>query len=173
MSDDAPGIEAWKAQTSAFDRVRSVAETLSRPRTAGYIAEEAAVAENTARDHLERLVDMNVLLQHDGDGPTTYSPDPLHTRAQTLRELLDEHDHDGLIRLKEDLQERIRDWRDEYDVDSPDELRTLAAETSDPEATRDVRTTASDWELVAYRLELVEDAIRNYATYSRNTRASA
>lgn len=172
MSDDAPGIEAWKAQTSAFDRVRSVAETVSQPRTAAYIADEAAVAENTARDHLERLADMNVLLKSDETDPTTYSPDPLHTRAQLLRELIEEHDHDGLIRLKADLQERIQEWSDEYDVDSPDELRRLAAETDDPAATRAVRTTASDWEVVAYRLEVVEDAIRNYATYSRDTRAA-
>lgn len=173
MSDDAPGVEAWKARTSAFDRVRSVAETLSRPRTVSYIADEAAVAENTARDHLERLVDMNVLMESDDGGSTTYSPDPLHTRAQTLRELLDEYDHDGLVRLKADLQDRVQSWRDEYDVDSPDELRSLAAATDDAAATRDVRTTASDWEVVAYRLEIVEDAIRNYATYSRDASASA
>lgn len=172
MSDE-PGIEAWKARTSAFDRVRSVAETVSRPRTVSYIADEAAVAENTARDHLDRLVDMNVLLKSDGEGTTTYSPDPLHTRAQTLRELLDEYDHDGLIRLKAELQDRIQEWRDEYDVDSPDELRTLAAATDNSATTRDVRTTASDWELVAYRLEIVEDAIRNYATYSRDAGATA
>ncbi|MCH7660396.1 MAG: ArsR family transcriptional regulator, partial [Euryarchaeota archaeon] len=107
MVGDAPGIEAWKEQTSAFDRVRSVAGSVSKPRSASYIATEAYVAENTARNHLERLVEMNVLLESEKGGTSMYSPDPLHIRMQTLRDLLDTYDHDDLIRLKTDLQERI------------------------------------------------------------------
>lgn len=171
--EEASGVEAWKAETTAFDRVRSVAETVSEPRSAAWIAEEAAVAENTAREHLARLVDMNVLLESDQEGPATYTIDPLYARAQTLRELLDEHDHDGLIELKEELQERIEAWQTEYDVGSPSQLRELAANTDDVEATRAIRKTASDWELVAYRLSVAEDAIENYATYSRTPLASA
>jgi predicted ArsR family transcriptional regulator len=173
MHDDQPGIDAWKRETSAFDRVRSIASPVSQPRSASYIADEAHVAENTAREHLERLVDMNVLLKSEQGGASTYSPDPLHTRLQTLRDLIEEHDHDGLIRLKAELQERIQGWRDEYAVDSPDALRERAAETDAAAATREILATANDWELVRYRLDVVEDAIENYATYSRDYRASA
>lgn len=167
MTEDAPGVDAWTERTSAFDRVRSVASTVSRPRSASYVAEEAHVAENTARDHLERLVDMNVLLKTDREGTTVYSPDPLHTRIQTLRDLLDDHDHDDLVRLKAEMQDRIEEWRDGYGVDSPAELRERAAVTDDAAETRDVLETASDWELLKYRLTFLEDAIENYATYSR------
>lgn len=66
--NDAPGVETWKEHTSAFDRVRSVAETVSQPQSAATIADEALVAENTARKHLERLVDIHVLLQTDRGG---------------------------------------------------------------------------------------------------------
>ncbi|AHG00636.1 hypothetical protein HALLA_19425 [Halostagnicola larsenii XH-48] len=173
MDEDAPGIDAWKAQTSAFDRVRSVTETVSEPRPASYIANEAYVAENTARDHLERLAEMNVLLKTERDGTTFYSPDPLHTRMQLLRDLLDSHDRDELIQLKADLQTEIETWREEYAVDSPDELRGCAAETDESEETRAVLQTAGDWELVRYRLEAVEDAIEHYATYTRYSRAFA
>lgn len=173
MSNEALGVDAWKAQTSAFDRVRSVAGTVSQPQSASYIAQEAHVAENTARDHLERLVEMNVLLKHDREGTATYAPDPLHTRLQTLRNLIDEHDHDDLVQLKADLQERIETWRNEYDVDSPSELRARASETADATATRAISQTANDWELVTYRLDIVDDAIENYETYSRDRPASA
>lgn len=173
MDEDAPGIDAWKAQTSAFDRVRSVTETVSEPRPASYIANEAYVAENTARGHLERLAEMNVLLKNERDGTTVYSPDPLHTRMQLLRDLLDSHDRDELIQLKADLQTEIETWREEYAVDSPDELRGRAAETDESEETRAVLQTAGDWELVRYRLEAVEDAIEHYATYTRDSRAFA
>lgn len=173
MTEHTAGVESWKKHTTAFDRVQSVASTVSQPRPASYIADEAAVAENTARDHLERLVDLNVLLQSDKDGVTLYSPDPLHTRMQTLRDLLEQHDRDSLIKLKSDLQSQIEGWQSEYDVDSPDELRTRAAKTETSAQTREIRQIASDWGLVEYRLSIVEDAIENYETYNRDFRAPA
>lgn len=173
MAQNNPGIESWKEHTSAFDRVRSVAETVSQPRSASSIADEALVAENTARNHLERLVEMNVLLKTNREGTALYTPDPLYVRVQTIRDLLDEYDHDGLIGLKEDLQARIKTWQSEYDVNSPEALRERAAEAERVEQTGEIRTTASDWELTRYRLTIVEDAIENYATYSRDSRAMA
>lgn len=173
MTDQSPGVEAWKEHTTAFDRVQSVATTVSEPRPVSYIAAEAHVAENTARDHLERLVNLNVLLKTELDDGALYSPDPLHTRIQTLRDLLEEHDRDGLIDLKIELQSTIEDWETDYSVDSPDELRTRAAETDTASQTRNLKKTASDWELALYRLSVLEDAIENYATYTKDFRASA
>ena len=72
MTDQTPGVEAWKEHTTAFDRVQSVATTVSKPRPASYIAEEAHVAENTARGHLDRLVDLNVLLKSEREDGTLY-----------------------------------------------------------------------------------------------------
>jgi hypothetical protein len=173
MTETDPGIEAWKEHTSAFDRVRSVAEAVSQPQSASSIADEALVAENTARSHLERLVEMNMLLKTDSEGAALYTPDPLYVRVRTLRDLLEEYDHDGLIGFKEDLQGRIKTWRDEYDVDAPETLRERAAEAEQVEQTSEIRTAASEWELTRYRLSIVEDAIENYTTYSRDDRATA
>ncbi len=167
MSGDSPGVEAWKEHTSAFDRVRSVAESASRPLSAGEVATEAAVAENTARSHLDRLAEMNVLLQITDDGTVRYTADPLHVRAQTLRELLDEHSHEELISLKTEIQTKIESWQSEYEVTSSEALRKQAGQTETAAATKAVRETARDWELTEYRLEMVEDAIENYRTYTR------
>ncbi|MBP1987036.1 DUF7342 family protein [Halolamina salifodinae] len=173
MSEETPGVEAWKERTTAFDRVRSVAESASSPQTVAEIAADAAVAENTARNHLDRLVAMNVLVRTDSNGTTTYAPDPLHARAGAIRELLNEHDHDGLLELRAELQERVAAWTTEYGVDSPAALRERAADAEDAATTRRMRADANDWELVAHRLDLVEEAIRNYTAYSRSGRASA
>lgn len=170
MAEDAPGVETWVEQTSAFDRVRSVASTVSQPQPASYVADEAHVAENTARNHLERLVDMTVLLKSAHDGTAMYSPDPLYTRIQTLRELLEDHDRDALIERKAELQDTVESWRDEYGVDSPDILRDRATTTDSAAETRDIMKTASNWELVLYRLSVVDDAIENYAMYSQDFR---
>lgn len=167
MTGDSPGVDAWVEHTSAFDRVRSIAGGLAQPRSASYMASEAHVAENTARGHLQRLVKLNVLLEHDESGTTLYAPDPLHTRHQTLRELLTDHDRDGLIELKADMQEQLEAWRDQYDATSPDELRKRAARTETAETTREVRQAASEWDLLEYRLGIVEEAIEKYGTYSQ------
>lgn len=172
MPDKGPGVEAWKEHATAFDRVQSVATTVSKPRPAAYIAAEAHVAENTARGHLERLVSLNVLLRTERDDGTVYDPDPLHTRMQTLRDLLEEYDHEGLIDLKIELQSQIEAWETEYNAASPDDLRARSAETDTVSQTRELRKTASDWELVLYRLSILDDAIENYAVYTSDLRVS-
>ncbi|MFB6227285.1 MAG: ArsR family transcriptional regulator [Halobacteriales archaeon] len=172
MTERTSGVEAWKEHTTAFDRVQSVATTVSQPRSASHIAGEAHVAENTARDHLERLVNLNVLLKTERDDGALYSPDPLHTRVQTLRDLLEEHDRNGLIELKAELQSQIEEWKADYGVDSPRDLRAQAAETDTATQTRDLKKTASNWELAQYRLSILEDAIENYGTYTQDFRAS-
>lgn len=170
---DEPGVDRWKEHQSAFDRVRSIAVTVSEPRSADWVAEHAHVAGNTARDHLQRLVEMNVLQIVPGDGATRYSPDPLYTRMQALRNLLDGRDRDDLLRLRADLQEQVETWEAEYDADSPDALREVAARADTADETHEMRRTANDWDIVAYRLRLVEDAIENYADYAGSASAPA
>jgi predicted ArsR family transcriptional regulator len=172
-SADTSGDAGWKEHASAFDRVRSVALSLSEPRSASWIADEALVAENTARRHLERLEDLHVLATDTAGNAVTYYPDPVYVRTRDLRELVAEHDRDGLAELAADIKADIESWRDEYDVASPDELRATAAAggTSADEAL-DRRRVASDWELSAYRLSLVEDALSRYDVY-RDTRTAS
>lgn len=170
---DAPGVDHWKEHQSAFDRVRSVAVTLSKPRSADWIAEQAHVAGNTARDHLQRLVEMNVLQAVSMNGATAYRPDPLYTRMRALRDLLEQRDHDDLIVLRADLQETIETWQAKYNVDSADELREQTASADTADETRNRRQTANDWDIVRYRLRLVEDAIEHYSEYSDSAPAPA
>jgi predicted ArsR family transcriptional regulator len=170
---DASGTERWKEHQSAFDRVRAVAVTVSEPKSADWIAEQAHVAGNTARDHLQRLVEMNVLRTVSGDTATQYEPDPLYTRMQALRDLLDDRDRDDLLEVRGDLQEQVEEWQTEYDADSPSELREQAAHSDTAEKTREMRRTANDWDILAYRLQLVEDAIEHYSDYAGSAPAPA
>ncbi|GGN23578.1 DUF7342 family protein [Halarchaeum nitratireducens] len=167
------GVERWKEHQSAFDRVRSVAVTVSEPESADRIAERSHVAENTARDHLQRLVEMNVLQTTNGESATLYAPDPLYTRMQALRDLLDGRDRDDLLELRGDLQERVEVWQDEHGADSPGYLREQAAHADTAEGTREMRRAANDWDIIAYRLRLVEDAIEHYSDYTGSTPAPA
>jgi predicted ArsR family transcriptional regulator len=166
-SPETDGDAAWKEQTSAFDRVRSVALSLSEPRPAAWIASEALVAENTARRHLERLADLHVLTTDTTGSAVTYYPDPVYVRTRDLRELVAEHSRDELTELAADLKGDVESWRDEYGVRSPDELRsTAAAKETSADETRERRRVASDWKLTEYRLSLVDDALSRYDEYS-------
>lgn len=159
MTGPADGVSEWVDHTSAFDRVRSIASAVSEPRTLQYIADEAQVSETTASEYLERLVDLNVLQKTSREEELVYSPDPLYTRMEAIRELLAEHDRDELVKLRSALQSQLDDWQDEYGVESPADLRTQTAESETAARTRKIRKDAQDWELVAYRLSIVEEAI--------------
>lgn len=173
MPEEEPGVDAWADHASAFDRVRAVAGAVTRPRSVPWIAERAAVSENTTRDHLERLVEMNVLVAREDAATTTYEPDPLHTRLQSVRDLLERYDHDGLLEVKAEFQERIEDWQDEFEAGSPSELRELAADSRRAAETDAIREAANEWELARYRLAVVEDAIEHYDAYAGRDPASA
>ncbi|MFB6139694.1 MAG: winged helix-turn-helix domain-containing protein [Halosimplex sp.] len=163
-------VETWTENASAFDRVKSVTMTLSEPRPATWIAEEAAVSPNTARDHLRRLIDLGVVTATETSGTRRYYPDPLYTRLRDVRELLRERTKQELSEQAAELKADVATWKTEYDADSPDVLRERAASDGvSAEQAYELTRTASDWELVRYRLSLVRDAIENYDTWTSDS----
>lgn len=149
MGEDA-GVELWKEHSSASDRVRSIASALATPQPVDYIADEACVAESTAQDLLERLVDQEVLVTHIQDGTTLYAPDPAYARRRALQDLHEAHDAAELTEMRANLRDQIDTWREKYGVDSPAQLRSRAADTEDTTTTREMRWAAGDWELTLY-----------------------
>ena len=166
MEHPARGVEAWTDHTTAFDRVRSIAEGLDQPRTAQYIADAAAVSETTAHNHLMRLVEMNVIRTVAGEDVTRYEPDPLYARFRTLRRLIADHNHEELLELKADLQAQIEDAKQQHGAESPTALREQATAADTAAETMDCIEAASDWALTRYHLSIVDDAIDNYTEYA-------
>lgn len=166
-NNDPEWVGTWKEHASAFDRVKSVTLTLSEPQPAPWIAEQAAVSPNTARDHLHRLIDLGIVTETENDGTRRYYPDPLYTRLRDVRELLQETTKQDLSEQAADLKHDIAAWKAEYEIDSPEMLRerAAAADVSAEQAYEFVRI-ASDWELARYRLSLVQDAIENYDAWT-------
>lgn len=170
--NDAPD-ETWREHTTAFDRVQSVALSIAAPRTAAWIADEALVAENTARRHLRRLVDLAVLTAETDGRVTTYYPDPVYVRTREVRRLVTDHTRDGLVDLAADLKADIETWRAAYDASSPDHVRAAATdEAVSASAAREHRHVASDWEHARYRLSLVEDALDRYDEFTARPSAA-
>lgn len=160
-------LKEWKQHSTALDRVIAVATGLSNPEPAATISNEAGVAENTARNHLQRLVELGVLLKTNQNGTMVYEPDPLYTRFRTLQDLLDGHNRDDLIAQKADLQEQIETWKAQFGVDSPDGLREQVKKSSTAARTKEIQETIGKWELLEYRLSIIDEAIEYYGRYTR------
>lgn len=171
---DPDWVQPWKAHTSAFDRVRSIVMTAAAPQSAGWIADRAAVAETTARDHLERLDEMGVVRATERDGARVYAPDPAYVRFREIRELVGDHGPEELAGFAADVKEEIESIREAHGADSPAELRerAAAAATTAVEA-RTLLRAASEWEHFRYRVSLLEDAVSRYDEFHSGSPAAA
>jgi len=111
-------------QTTGEDRVRMTARQLSEPRTTNWIASEADWSHEPTKRVLERLVDDGIL-HRDGSGThTTYYPDYRRQAMQEAMRLRDSgHTVEELTSRLADMKTQIRNWEDEYDVESPNHLR--------------------------------------------------
>lgn len=129
MTEDDTGVDAWIEATTPLERVRAISQTLTEPRSAAWIADKSCVSEDTARSYLDQLVDTGLLIQHDCERVSKYSPNHSHIRAQSIKDLLDEHNRTELVRLRDDLRVQTKHIEGE------------------------------ERELLEYRIGLVEDAI--------------
>lgn len=162
MSDDEDGL--LHRQTTGEDRVRMVARQLGEPRTANWIATEAGWSHGPTKRVLERLVDDGVLRRDERGGHTTYVPD---RRRQTMQEAMRLRDSDHSVEELTDqltgMRSRVRDWKDSFDVTSPNELRaTIAEETLSAEEETRRRDVAREWEHLRRRIEIVGFVIREW-----------
>jgi hypothetical protein len=171
--DDPDYVATWKAHTTGFDRVRSVASSLEAPQTAAWIATEAHVSEPTARDHLSRLVDLGVLMTDDTAKGRTYYPDPVYTRLTALQELVNTNTETELTEQATTIQQDIAAWKDQYGVESPRALRASVTEDISAEEAQERIRIAADWDSAQYHLSLLRDAIDHYDTYTSRPSASA
>lgn len=153
----------WKEHTTAFDRIRSTVMGVDEPRSAAWIAEHAAVAESTARDHLKRLLDMGLIRAIDANVEQRYEPDPAYIRFREIQHLVNEHDRDELVEFVADVKAELEDIEETYGISSAKELRDLAAAPEQSaQQTRELRCAASDVEHLRYRRSVLADAINRY-----------
>lgn len=161
-SESDPGL--LEQQTTGEDRVRMVARQLSEPRTANWIASEAGWSHGPTKRVLERLVDDGILRRDDSGPHATYYPD---YRRQALQEAMRLRDSGRTVEELTDRLEamtvRIRSWKDDFDVESPNELRaTVAEQDLGPEAAKRRREVARNWDHLRRRRRIVGFAIREW-----------
>ncbi|WP_330166346.1 DUF7342 family protein [Halobacterium sp. KA-6] len=112
---------------------------------------------------LERLVDG--IPHRDESGPhTTYYPGYRRQSMQKAMRLRDSwHSVEELTNRLVDMKTQIRDWKDEFDVESPNQLRGMLADESFDAGEEDRRPEiAREWEHLQHRIKTVGFAIREW-----------
>ncbi|MDS0283919.1 hypothetical protein NDI86_17525 [Halomicroarcula sp. S3CR25-11] len=162
--DEANSKGLMEGQTTGEDRVRMAARQLSEPRTANWIASEAGWSHEPTKRVLERLVDDGILHRDESGTHTTYYPDYRRQAMQEAMRLRDSgHTVEELTDRLADMKAQIRDWEDEFDVESPNHLRgTLAEEGLDADEEDRRREIAREWEHFQRRIDIVGFAIREW-----------
>jgi Fe2+ or Zn2+ uptake regulation protein len=145
--------EEWEAETTPYQRVREVIATTYEPLSAETVAEYARTSPKTARKHLQMLADEGFVATGPGErGGTTYRRSPESLVVEQAAEILAEVPVEELVDRIAEMREAIREFREEYGVESPEELvvgetNEALSETArdrdgiDPEALREWRTT--------------------------------
>lgn len=152
-------VDQWTDSMTARERVETIATTLSTPRTTNWIADQADVKWDTAKRHLESLVESGVLLVTEDD---RYVPDPTRAYFDHLRELILTNDRAELRDELEAIAKRIETWKTTYDVDSPADLESTLAAELPPEEVRDRRRALRRWENSLQSRETIRTALGLY-----------
>ena len=165
MTDDESNSEGpMERQTTGEDRVRMTARQLSEPRTANWIASEAGWSHEPTTRVLERLVDDGILLCDESGTHTTYYPDYRRQAMQEAMQLRDRgHTVEELTDRLADMKTQIRDWEDEFGVDSPNQLRgTLGDGSQGADEDDRRREIAREWEHLRRRIGIVGFVVREW-----------
>jgi len=158
-------------QPTGEDRVRMVARQVSEPRTTNWIASEADWSHGPTKRVLEQLVDDGILHRDDTGAHTTYYPDYRRQAIQEAIRLRDgDHTVEELTDRLTDMKAQIRDWEDEFDVESPNQLRgTLVDGTLEADEEDRRREIAREWDHLQRRIEIVGFAIREWDFFAPTT----
>ena len=111
----------WVEETTPFERVREVIRRTYEPQPVSQVADRARTSENTARKHLEQLRDDGFVAETAiaGTRGTCYkrsNESLLVEQANRIRSTVDATTLAGRVAA---MQQTVRDYREEFNADSP------------------------------------------------------
>lgn len=150
-------VEAeWVEETTPFERVYEIVCRTYDPEAAPEIADRARVSPTTARKHLRTLVDAGEVTTAQAGQTTQYRRSETAIVTEHAQALLAELTPEEIASGIADMKSKIRDWRDEYGVDSPEEF---ARELDVDDADNDDGAILTEWQTTRRNLELAQAAL--------------
>ncbi|WP_458190835.1 DUF7342 family protein [Haladaptatus sp. NG-WS-4] len=150
--DLAGEFETKLAAEPADERVYRVALQLYEPARVAAIAERADCAPDTARRHLERLVDIGVL-ERVAENPATYRRNESYFEWRK-RSRLEQLSPSQLQERLDELTTREQTLRDRYDAKRPSDVDAL--DHADYNQIEEVWMDLSEWETVRRRIRRLD-----------------
>jgi len=149
--DDFAAAE-WKNETTADERIRTVINRTTIPKSAGDIAETAQVSETKARATLNKLAEEGIVRSHQTDSGKLYGRNPEWHLLKQINQLADSETLvDQIQRVKQELAE----YNAKYDATDPEELLI-----SDKELTQNELDDVSHWRTAERELSHLRAAYR-------------
>ena len=149
--DDFAAAE-WKQETTADERIRTVINRTTIPKSAGDIADTALVSETKARTALNKLAQEGIVRSHQTDSGKLYERDPEWHLLKQIKQLAgSETLVDQIQRVKQELTE----YKSKYDVNGPEELLI-----SDTELDQNELNDISHWRTAERELSHLRAAYR-------------
>jgi DNA-binding transcriptional ArsR family regulator len=125
--NEAVGAE-WESETTPAERVRAVLKHAYEPVSADTVADDARVSPKTARKHLDALAEEGYARTEPGpNGGTLYARSPESLVVEEAAAILGEVSVEELTERIDEMRERVAEFRDEYGVDSPEDLAVVRA----------------------------------------------
>ena len=149
--DDFAAAE-WKNQSTADDRIRTVINRTTTPKSAGDIADTALVSETKARTTLNKLAKEGIVRSHQTDSGKLYSRDPEWQLLKQIRKLASS---DTLVNQIQRVKQELTAYRSKYDVNGPEELLI-----SDKELDQNELDDVSHWRTAERELSHLRAAYR-------------
>jgi len=146
----------WVDDTTPFERGYEVLRRRYDPESAAEIAARARVSATTARKHLRTLVDSGEATTAQEGQTTLYRRSETAIVTEHAQALLDEQTPEQIATGIAEMKARIREWRKEYDVDSPE---AFARELAVVDADSDHGAVLTEWQTTRRNLALAEAAL--------------
>lgn len=115
-------VEEWTKEATSFERLYAVVRRTYEPQSASEIANRARVSLPTAQQHLQMLVKMQQVTTSQDDQTTIYRRADTAIVTEHAHRLLESHTTEELIEGIAEMKASIRALRDQYGVETPEEL---------------------------------------------------
>lgn len=141
------------------ERLLDVVLQLRTPTKVSEVAERASCGTETARDYLEWFATMGIARRVD-DRPARYERNDEYLRWRRVQRIRSTHSEPEIVDALASTVDAIEGYRDEFGVESPDDVSLLDADR-DVEA---VWEAVSEWKTLERRAELLDAARRGEST---------
>lgn len=159
-----PDFDAWENPEELLkglptrERVLDVVLQLRDPTAVADVAERADCNTETARNYLEWFAEMGIAREHSGR-PVRYELNRSYLRWRRIEKIRATFTEEEIVAELKEALSAIDDYREEFGVDSPDEVSLL--DTEDAAELEEWWESLSAWKTALKRAELLDAARRD------------